>query len=82
MIYYYKATPLSKKRGDNLLIEVYDLDCRTGYFSPIGEETVNTAAYMGNRAIVSQILNRVKGYPLTTDGYGLNVKHVEIRELP
>ena len=82
--YYYRILRNEyiyfKKRNKNIHIEVFETMV-DGRFHYIGERYADSASWMGDKALVSEILAEKKGYTLSDNGYKLK-EDVSIIELP
>jgi len=79
--YFWRYENKAKTRGLNRTITVYTQNKSKGFFY-IGEREINTGSYMGDYAIVCQIINDVKGHRLTKCRYMLESKNIQLVEFP
>ncbi|AGG58304.1 hypothetical protein VPDG_00143 [Vibrio phage henriette 12B8] len=75
--YLYTVDKSSFKRGFNRTVCVYRIKNNQPLYIGCDDE-INTAAYKGDLAIASNIINRVDGHKMDASGYELVSKSIKV----
>ncbi len=78
--FIFKVQQSSAIRGYNRTVYVYRMKNNQPIFVGYDEE-INTASYMGDRAIASQIISDSEGMKMDQTGYNLQSKNVQLFEI-
>ncbi len=78
--FIFKVQQSSTIRGYNRTIYVYRMKNNRPILVGYDEE-INTASYMGDRAIASQIISDSEGMKMDQTGYDLQSKNVQLFEI-